>query len=276
MEISQILQQLERATGWFPRMAVETAIARREEIVPALLGILENTVANAEQVAAQPDYMAHLYAMLLLAQFREVSACPLVERLAALPEDVLEELCGDFVTEDLSRVLASVCGGDTEGIRRLIGNREADPPGRAAGIDSLVILVAAGQKSRDEVAGYFAELYRGGLEREPSFVWDALVTASADLCCAELLEDIAQVYRDGLADPEFLTLKEVQDAIAQGPDALREELEENPHFTLVNDVVREMSSWACFHDKRSGARKVGRNDECPCGSGKKYKKCCLV
>jgi hypothetical protein len=23
------------------------------------------------------------------------------------------------------------------------------------------------------------------------------------------------------------------------------------------------------------ARKVGRNDPCPCGSGKKYKKCCL-
>ncbi|MFM1815662.1 MAG: hypothetical protein RLZ98_2357 [Pseudomonadota bacterium] len=26
--------------------------------------------------------------------------------------------------------------------------------------------------------------------------------------------------------------------------------------------------------KRLGA-KVGRNDSCPCGSGKKYKKCCL-
>ena len=23
-------------------------------------------------------------------------------------------------------------------------------------------------------------------------------------------------------------------------------------------------------------RDVGRNDECPCGSGKKYKKCCLA
>ena len=25
----------------------------------------------------------------------------------------------------------------------------------------------------------------------------------------------------------------------------------------------------------SSKRKVGRNDPCPCGSGKKYKKCCL-
>ena len=25
----------------------------------------------------------------------------------------------------------------------------------------------------------------------------------------------------------------------------------------------------------AGARKVGRNSPCPCGSGKKYKQCCL-
>ena len=36
----------------------------------------------------------------------------------------------------------------------------------------------------------------------------------------------------------------------------------------------------CGHDhgpavrRIAGAAKVGRNDPCPCGSGKKYKKCC--
>ena len=36
-----------------------------------------------------------------------------------------------------------------------------------------------------------------------------------------------------------------------------------------------------LHDNRSFAgkariaNKIGRNDPCPCGSGKKYKKCCL-
>ncbi len=27
-------------------------------------------------------------------------------------------------------------------------------------------------------------------------------------------------------------------------------------------------------NKNSGKKKIGRNDPCPCGSGKKYKKCC--
>jgi uncharacterized protein YecA (UPF0149 family) len=25
---------------------------------------------------------------------------------------------------------------------------------------------------------------------------------------------------------------------------------------------------------KAGGKKIGRNDPCPCGSGKKYKKCC--
>ena len=32
---------------------------------------------------------------------------------------------------------------------------------------------------------------------------------------------------------------------------------------------------AALHRGRSRAKKVGRNDPCPCGSGRKYKKCCL-
>lgn len=38
------------------------------------------------------------------------------------------------------------------------------------------------------------------------------------------------------------------------------------------DITREFNQSKIFtHD----AKKVGRNDPCPCGSGKKYKKCCL-
>lgn len=36
---------------------------------------------------------------------------------------------------------------------------------------------------------------------------------------------------------------------------------------------------SCNHDPHQApyvaAQKVGRNDPCPCGSGKKHKKCCL-
>ena len=37
---------------------------------------------------------------------------------------------------------------------------------------------------------------------------------------------------------------------------------------LLGDLDNGESDASC-------ARKIGRNDKCPCGSGKKYKKCCI-
>ena len=68
--------------------------------------------------------------------------------------------------------------------------------------------------------------------------------------------------------------------------------------SLITDAIDEVSKWHCYTDaffaeqKRRKVSnefrvapwtesfahptpKVGRNDPCPCGSGKKFKKCCL-
>src|SRR6516225_3134562 len=198
METAEIMHQFERATAKFPRAAVEAAVARREEITPELLRILQETVDRAAQLDAEGDYMAHLYAMFLLAQFRETRAYPLMVRFASLPSDLLESLCGDFITEDLGQVLASVCGGELAGIQSLIENESTDEWVRGAALSSLVTLVAAGQKSRDELVKYFAGLFRGKLVRKWSHTWDTLVSYSSDLYPEELLDDIEKAYEDDL------------------------------------------------------------------------------
>lgn len=55
MEIAEILGQLERPGRSFPRAALEAAIARREEIVPELLRVLEDTIERATQLQADRD-----------------------------------------------------------------------------------------------------------------------------------------------------------------------------------------------------------------------------
>jgi uncharacterized protein YecA (UPF0149 family) len=47
---------------------------------------------------------------------------------------------------------------------------------------------------------------------------------------------------------------------------------------LFNDLHKRLGikDRPLLHQSFMGnQRKVGRNDPCPCGSGKKYKKCCL-
>ena len=48
---------------------------------------------------------------------------------------------------------------------------------------------------------------------------------------------------------------------------------------MWNDIIDEETQKRLYlEQKKSGTvvkeQKVGRNDPCPCGSGKKYKKCC--
>ena len=300
METAEILHQFERASEKFAQAAVEAAVARQEEITPELLRILEGTVDRAVQLDAEGDYMAHLYAMFLLAQFRETRAYPLVVRFASLPGDLLDSLCGDFITDDLGQILASVCGGELAGIQSLIENETIDEWVRGAALSSLVTLVAAGQKSRDEIVSYFAGLFRGKLVRKWSHVWDTLISYSSDLYPEELLKDIKQAYEDGLVDPGFIGFDDVKRDMAMGKDRMLARLADNPHRRLVDDTVAEMGWWACFREgSRNGANspteipsktepkpsvaasqiisaapKIGRNERCPCGSGKKYKKCC--
>ena len=311
MEVDEILEQFEWFDGKFKQEAVEAAVAHREEITPALLRILEEIAdpVQAAEIDAKGEYMAHFYAMFLLAQFRETRAYPLMLRIALLPSDLLEDFFGDCITESLRQVLASVCDGNLEGIQSIIENPAADEWARSAALGSLVTLVAEGIKSREEILLYFADLFHGKLTDKNDIVWSELVSCSTDLYAPELLGEIEKAYEQGLVDPTFIGLDDVQGDLAKGKDWVLDKLANDPHSRLVTDTVKEMAWWASFHeeepyepyepqagasvqtgssvldavnlrweDSYSGYKrtepKIGRNDPCPCGSGKKYKKCC--
>jgi hypothetical protein len=290
VEISEILRQFERNTGEFPRAAVEAAVAQRDEIVPELLRVLEHTVGHAAELEADHDYMAHLYAMFLLAQFRESRAYPLVLRFASLPGDLPDALGADFIADDLGRVLASVCGGDVSAIQNLIEKEAVNRWVRCSALSALVTLVATGLKSREEIVSYFAELFRGKLQRRCREVWGALVSCACDLYPDQLIADIERAYQDDLVDPLYIALEDVRNDLARGEERTLSNLASR--HSLVEDTVAEMEWWDCFQPDRKtdsahkdqdvapvvqvryDTPKIGRNEPCPCGSGKKYKKCC--
>ena len=41
-----------------------------------------------------------------------------------------------------------------------------------------------------------------------------------------------------------------------------------------NEAIEKTAGTKLFYNEDGTIKKVGRNDPCPCGSGKKYKKCC--
>jgi hypothetical protein len=292
MEILEILQHFESSREEFPREAIEQAIVHREDITPELLRILEQLAGDPTAWSECQD--GHIFAMYLLARFREIRAYPLLLRIASIPGDAIFDLLGDVVTQDFGSILASVSGGDMTGMKALIENEGANEFVRAAAMRGLVTVVATGRQSRDEVMAYFSGLFER-LDRKPSHVWSALANYCTDLYPGEVQEQIRQAYQDGLIEPRAIHPDDVEEALAAGEDAASTRLRRR--YRLIDDVEGAMSWFsgsersarspaeprtmpesrtriAAIEQRRRTEPKVGRNDPCPCGSGKKFKKCC--
>jgi len=282
MEVQEILSHLERNEGHFARSAVREAVAHRDEIIPPLLEVLTSAVRDPQSFVRDPKCMIHLYAMYLLAQFRETRAYPLLVQMFSAPGELPLDLAGDTVTEGLDSILASVSDGDMTGMASLVENERANEYVRSAALKGLVTLVASGKRSRDEVMAYFKGLFRT-LEPTYSLVWDSLASRCTELWPEEVREDLRRGHEQGLIDP-FYIREDIEGALGVGKEAAMKALKER--YRLIDDAEKEMSWWACFEENKHRkvklgwstpirkAPEVGRNEPCPCGSGKKFKKCC--
>jgi hypothetical protein len=278
MDAQEIIRELEYYDGSFPRQALKEAIVKKDQITPALLKIIEEATDNIQDLLDQDDYMAHIYAMFLLAQFREQRAYPLIVNFFSIPGKISLEVTGDMVTEYLDRMLASVCLGDVSLIRQLAENETADEFVRNAALGSLLCLVATGQKSREEVISYYKNLFESGLSKEPSHFWDGLIACCTDLYPEEVYPEIKHAFEEDIIDESFIDFDFVDEQLTLGKERVLAELQDS-RYKLIEDTIKEMEWWACFQTPTQPQqivkkKKVGRNEPCPCGSGKKYKKCC--
>ena len=95
---------------------------------------------------------------------------------------------------------------------------------------------------------------------------------------ATLCNKIKNIFELGLVDESILNINNFNKAV------LHESNISTLHqqYSSIQSTVDSMSWWHCFKEERKirtpvvTGVKIGRNDPCPCGSGKKYKKCCLL
>jgi len=292
MDLQAVLKKLEyNHDNIFQREALIEVINNRDEAIPHLLGILEHSIENFDQLATEDAYFAHIYAMYLLAQFKEKKAYPLLVKLFSMPGEAVLDFTGDVVVNDLERILYQVCNGDIDPLKSMIENSNVNEFVRSAAIECLLILVTTGQKPREEIIAYFKELFNGKLEREHSHAWNALVINSYYLYPEEVFDEIKKAYDEKLVEPFFIDFESIEEAMEKGKEEILQNLDEAKRHKCrpIDNTVEELESWECFEQpenkkirgsaKNTGPvkkdNKIGRNDPCPCGSGKKHKKCCL-
>ena len=285
MEIKEIISKLEYYDGTFPREALEAAIEKQDEIIPELLDALNKVIQDAEGYASKSDYTLHTHALYLLAQFREKQAYPVIHKFFSLPWQTLNMLVHSAHIEQAGKLLASVCGGDLSLIKELIENSYANAYARTSVIDAFKVLMVNGELSREEIIEYFTELFDYKLEQNEAFIWNGLIMTCLDLNAFEFLDRIKIAFSNKFVMEEATTLDQVTEAyeyIKKHPNILHEDDYKN---TFIDDAIKEMEYLkdvskddediaSNYSETVRTEPKIGRNQPCPCGSGKKYKKCC--
>lgn len=285
MELSEILKQLsvfgnDRPV---PRQALAEAACQREAITPYLLDAV-NTIYQkvqevGEEVCDDPSYGLSFYALYLLSQFREQRAFPIYLQILTLDEDCLDMVLGDALTETMPNVLYSAFNGDIVALQAVIADDTLEPFARDAALRALGGILRDGMYAREDAVSFFRERLSalGSGENEELF-GALLVKQIADNGLYELAEDVREVYRQEKIDLEF------EGDFDDFFDDLFHETQDFHAVKVIEDTAEELSTWACFAREPKAGKptmkellswNVGRNDPCPCGSGKKFKKCCL-
>ena len=295
MQISEILDAFKYNDGSYKRENIDAAIQQQDAITPHLIEILTNLRDSPTPYLEEEDRFDHIYAVMLLGHFRAAEAHNVIVDVFSLPDNIPSDLFDDLITEDLPAVLLRTCGNSLDRIRELVLNQDAYEFCRSAAATAMVYAVLSGIATRDEILEFFGTLFTGQEADDDSAFWDGLAYSVYQLYPEELMDIIDKAYRDGLISSMMIDFEEFERAIAVGKARTLERTREDMRRRLKRNIHDAMSWWACFElpsppvdssfsphsvgqKTRSPAKptaKIGRNAPCPCGSGLKYKKCCL-
>jgi hypothetical protein len=115
----------------------------------------------------------------------------------------------------------------------------------------------------------FAALTERFVEGNSEDFWVGLLATYGDRRALPLVEEAIAAFEPDLSDVmSRVELRELLDAHERLGGVLAPELRE--------EIDGWLDAWGRrFSPGTARSRKVGRNEPCPCGSGKKYKKCCI-
>ncbi len=309
VDLDQIISDLDAGHERIPVAAIRAAREHRELVVPRLIQLIRDA-ATAAREGNPPEGNAHFFALFLLTEFEAKEALPAIVEALSLPDELPFDLFGDAVTSLGGRILATLAGDRPDLIAELAGNRELNLYVRWESASAFVLLVADGRMTREDAVRRLQRQLREALdigESETEFI-SALVTTLSDLAPREAMAEIEEAYQRELVDEFWVGLEDVKRDANQTDAEMLEELRKRSPEKLT-DTIAELEDWACFKEDESDPRdigpspfadrtaespyssaapsfnqfdstvrittpRIGRNDPCPCGSGKKFKKCC--
>jgi hypothetical protein len=296
MDAGTILHELTHAEG-LPREALKAASAQRVEMLPLFLKEIETYLALEPAARVKPTPLFFIFH--LLGEWREKTAYRPLGRLLRLPGHEIDAIFGDGITNTCHRVMAAVFDGGPEPLYDIILDPNAEEFIRAGMCEALAMVTLRGELDRSLAGRFLRDAFMDLKPQAQSFVWVGWQSAIAMLGMSDLKILVKKAFDRGFIDSHVLGFDLFEQDLRRGIERPGEPWRPDDHeYTLFGDTIEELSGWYCFTEQynedqerwrqqaeanRTRSQRlenpfkgVGRNDPCPCGSGKKFKKCCLA
>ncbi len=269
-----------------PAAAIEWVQRNWSVAGPACRACLDDYVAGQDR--SERTERALFVICHLLGEQGDPLAFPGLCRLAHSAEQVSLIFGDDATVETLPSLLISTFDGTTRRLHALVEDAGADETVRGETLMVLAFLARTRRLPESELYGFMATLPARLQPREPGYVWYGWVSAVAALGFAGLSAQAEAIFRDGLVDPLLM------DADLFWSDLKAAQADPGGMTGVAWERIGPMGSTLQYmryvelngddpqpngpaeEPLRNPLRHVGRNDPCPCGSGRKFKKCCLV
>lgn len=291
LQFKEAMEHITYQTPAFPQEEFDMIRQNFDKAKPFFYEALDYTHADPESV---PDeYELHFYALLFLGEFKDRDSFEKIVEYVSVTADQLDLLLGDFVTEGLKDVIYNTYNGNLELLKNTIRNKDVCIYVRSAMLEVMGQLYLDGTLAKEALQNVLKELF-AAREDEQAEINSFAVEVICGCHLVELLPDIRKLYDEDKIDL-FISgwYDDCLDHIFQ--------YHENSDLNILcksSVSADQIKSWAMFEEnskkqtkvdykklakelskntvpKPQKKRKIGRNDPCPCGSGKKYKNCCL-
>ena len=297
MDLNQAIKNISYYEERFANDEILCIREHKEEAIPIMLELLASSIETYKEATEWPDDMLYpFYTIYLLAEFKVREAFDLYVQILELSEEACDILLGDCLTNDMGSILATVATtGDIGRIKAIVENRSLYMLQRLAALEALVTMYLNKMYPCEDLSDYLGQLLSFDDDDAVFLTFVACICYGlgtgehyARICWLfeqkKLEFDIIEPGRFEKKEPNLC--QRIKPARA---DAIKK-------HRLITDTIDCLEDWACFRtsDQKPGFTydlktpgftpssdapiikppKVGRNDPCPCGGGKKFKHCC--
>jgi hypothetical protein len=197
--------------------------------------------------------------------------------------DLLDE-DDDYVDQHLPENLGQIGRPALQPLRARLFAPDADLYGVARAAKALVRMAELHPELRPEIVGMMIERFDADVPNdEPEALRGFLVSDLADLRAGEAIPTVRHAYGKNLVDETIIGLEHFRQIVERPEgmhphDAMKPVFKSSqpksllgPGFPGLPPLLDEDETEP--HRPLTFGRKVGRNEQCPCGSGQKYKRC---